>query len=64
MDRNESRARELLAEEFDSAGFSIIAADIRSGSTDRDAPALRAIAAALRESEEWRRDAERYKWLT
>jgi hypothetical protein len=25
---------------------------------------LRQAAAALRESEEWRRDAERYKWLT
>lgn len=28
-----------------------------------DKDALRQAAAALRESEEWRRDAERYKWL-
>jgi tartrate dehydratase alpha subunit/fumarate hydratase class I-like protein len=50
MDRNE------LADKLDK----IAAMAEWKQSTD----AVRQAAAALRESEEWRRDAERYKWLT
>lgn len=64
MDRNESRARELLAAEYDPEGgfATTIICDMtipQRGVVDT-VIALRAISAALRESEEWRRDAE--KW--